>query len=994
MALCAAVAVLLYFVLGVYGQNPPLSFALTNHCVGPGAVAFALDGSESINASNFELLKQFVKANIQHFKIGPSNIQVAAFVFSQAIGDDGFPFDSQDTNYTLFAKVDALKLIRMATFTDVAITEMIRLLIQPNVPYPKVGVILTDGASYDPVKTQTAAAAARTLGVTLISVGIGVSPGSAAAAELTAITGNPSQVLLLNGYSQLTNLTGVAILSDLLCRAITTSTSTTTTTTPVPTTTTSTPIPTTQRPTTPTPTLPPLTTQKLQTDKITNPLCEGCIIADGVGYNRHGSNCQRFVQCYFEDDKAVAVEKKCGFGQFFSLSHLTCVHAEYSDCPYDPCIGQPDGASWNMAENCQGYWTCINGHSVPTCCGNQTRYVTGSGCAADVTCTEACPPKPTTVAFLCESQADPDPSYYLQNVSGALLRRRCAPGTHYDAGSCGCSILVTISPSAVCSPMLYHSQSDPYFYDATNIIPVGMVNVAITTGSRGFGGNGEINIWRLANQDFQDVLVVRFELTVGTSAIPRTEQVLVNCLHSNGAMTPASVDIQVIKTSTATQLVYTLRAGGTSKTLTSPVTPGVATEVIYAYDGSTFAVYSGPGTESSTNLREVFCDGRVSLVIAMDSSSSLTSIQFLQIKNFTANGLVKRFMYPHTIATVAFAENVEIVTDFGELNSDKIMMYNSNRNYQTRIDYAIGNMTDMLSSSPFLDPDVPKVALILTDGKSTSGIELLHSAAMYADRNNVYVMAVGVGEERNLSPAELNNMTHGIQEHQKIIPYKELASSLDKVVEQICYLSQNGAMRTGEIRGRYLLTIVFDVTIQSLDLTKEFISRLLEYIEFGNPSMNLIIATLADGAASIGRFDETASLIEVRKFLDHMTTRDHEYFDAVLAYKKVESDFLYAPGDSSKMALFITDKPLHKSGFAYTRVFLNSKSKSSNVQIMYLGIGSAVNPDFSLALASSKVANRIIVSNQSLLSSGLNNIVRAIGTELLKYPVPRNVNHR
>lgn len=74
----------------------------------------------------------------------------------------------------------------------------------------------------------------------------------------------------------------------------------------------------------------------------------------------------------------------------------------------------------------------------------------------------------------------------------------------------------------------------------------------------------------------------------------------------------------------------------------------------------------------------------------MDSSSSLTSIQFLQIKNFTANGLLKRFTQTKSIATVSFADNVEIVTDFGELNSDKILMYNSNRDYHTRIDYAIG----------------------------------------------------------------------------------------------------------------------------------------------------------------------------------------------------------------------------------------------------------------------------------------------------------------
>lgn len=30
--------------------------------------------------------------------------------------------------------------------------------------------------------------------------------------------------------------------------------------------------------------------------------------------------------------------------------------------------------------------------------------------------------------------------------------------------------------------------------------------------------------------------------------------------------------------------------------------PGVAREVVYAYDGSVFATYSGPGTESSTTL--------------------------------------------------------------------------------------------------------------------------------------------------------------------------------------------------------------------------------------------------------------------------------------------------------------------------------------------------------------------------------------------------------
>lgn len=37
-----------------------------------------------------------------------------------------------------------------------------------------------------------------------------------------------------------------------------------------------------------------------------------------------------------------------------------------------------------------------------------------------------------------------------------------------------------------------------------------------------------------------------------------------------------------------------------------------------------------------------------------------------------------------------FVDNVEIVIDFGDLNSDKIMMYNFNRDYYIRIDFVIG----------------------------------------------------------------------------------------------------------------------------------------------------------------------------------------------------------------------------------------------------------------------------------------------------------------
>jgi hypothetical protein len=209
----------------------------------------------------------------------------------------------------------------------------------------------------------------------------------------------------------------------------------------------------------------------------------------------------------------------------------------------------------------------------------------------------------------------------------------------------------------------------------------------------------------------------------------------------------------------------------------------------------------------------------------------------------------------------------------------------------------------------------------------------------------------------------------------------EIKSKWPKIAKKsVCVLVSFYYHSTSGIRGRYLLTIVFDVTTQNLDLTKEMISRLLEYIELGNPSVNLILATLADGPNSIGRFDESASMLKVRNFLERMPNRDYPYFDAVLAYKKVESDFLFTPSESSDIAMFITDKPLLLRNFALTKTFFSTKAQTSNVQMMYVGLGSSVNPDMTLMLSNFKVAHRIIVSKEALVTSGLNNIVRAVGT--------------
>ena len=72
--------------------------------------------------------------------------------------------------------------------------------------------------------------------------------------------------------------------------------------------------------------------------------------------------------------------------------------------------------------------------------------------------------------------------------------------------------------------MLYQGTNGE-FYDAYNMIPVGVWNTVLGSGSKGsmaFNGDGQVGIWRLANYDFQSSIVIRFDITVDVFNPTRT----------------------------------------------------------------------------------------------------------------------------------------------------------------------------------------------------------------------------------------------------------------------------------------------------------------------------------------------------------------------------------------------------------------------------------------------------------------------------------------
>lgn len=92
---------------------------------------------------------------------------------------------------------------REGTHTDEGIAEMIRLFgINPRKNVPKVGVVLTDGLSKNPLDTAKQAAEARTKGINMFAVGV---TNLIEMSELQAISSTKDQVIFVSSFKQLEN---------------------------------------------------------------------------------------------------------------------------------------------------------------------------------------------------------------------------------------------------------------------------------------------------------------------------------------------------------------------------------------------------------------------------------------------------------------------------------------------------------------------------------------------------------------------------------------------------------------------------------------------------------------------------------------------------------------------------------------------------------------------------------------------------------------------
>ncbi|XP_014784250.2 collagen alpha-4(VI) chain [Octopus bimaculoides] len=168
-------------------------------------IVFIIDGSASIYPKDFKKQIEFLESFVDHFTIGKNDVRVGAVTFGdKIIMDNTFgltQYTSKDRLKSGLSQIDfrykdgsstqtylAIKYARETLFRDV----------RPEVK--KIAIVITDGRSTIPEKTDEEARKMRKDGIVILAIGVGK---YASNEELRVITNRKDYVFMIDKYSLL-----------------------------------------------------------------------------------------------------------------------------------------------------------------------------------------------------------------------------------------------------------------------------------------------------------------------------------------------------------------------------------------------------------------------------------------------------------------------------------------------------------------------------------------------------------------------------------------------------------------------------------------------------------------------------------------------------------------------------------------------------------------------------------------------------------------------
>ncbi|KAH3888655.1 sushi, von Willebrand factor type A, EGF and pentraxin domain-containing protein 1-like [Dreissena polymorpha] len=244
-------------------------------------------------------------------------------------------------------------------------------------------------------------------------------------------------------------------------------------------------------------------------------VCDACRYINGVGYNRHPTDCNQYVQCFVGAKGLEPVYRRCPFGLFWDQNVLTCRPADQVDCPNDQCkISGMKVYKHTDPDNCCAYWKCQNQRSFGECCGEGFSFdASAQMCVRNFACTATCPYKDEIPA--CDKRPAASETMYQQHIGNNFwVDMPCAPGTAFHPLDCGCSLLLMTLPGKtrqqVCKPELYMPFTNGLDDRSGRNVYVLPENVSVSDGAAMFNGHSRILVNRFANTEFFGNLVIKF----------------------------------------------------------------------------------------------------------------------------------------------------------------------------------------------------------------------------------------------------------------------------------------------------------------------------------------------------------------------------------------------------------------------------------------------------------------------------------------------------
>ncbi|XP_076450405.1 protein PIF-like [Babylonia areolata] len=415
-------------------------------------LVFVIDGSDSVGATNFEVLKKSILDYVLPQMNG--QLYVGLIHYSTRRNDEvSMTADPQEFE----RQVNAVQYVGGETNTNVGIQWGLSTLMtssaQPGAA--KELIVVVDGVSRFPSDTQSVAEFTRGMGVKIWAIGVGQ---DVTQEELTSIAGDASTVLRTASFSALPAVDLQLAREEPLCHPKTYH-------------------PFTRHPETnhpkdhpnhhhhhpetyhtpdPAPPHHPSThpaTHHPARDGRPGGLCEEAVLVSGVGYRAHPTEANKYIQCYFPSEtRTLAIVRECPFGLLWNDKQRLCDNYLRVHLAKDPCENGEVGSHPHEG-NCRTFYNCEGGRSVPRCCPPGYLYdALSKGCSPCPACTEPCPALCSDIQFACTKYpVFDDFTVYRKWTRDGDVIVPCRNGTLFDISACEC---VDFKLPYVCPPNL------------------------------------------------------------------------------------------------------------------------------------------------------------------------------------------------------------------------------------------------------------------------------------------------------------------------------------------------------------------------------------------------------------------------------------------------------------------------------------------------------------------------------------------------------------